>query len=259
MAMHPAIFVSHGAPTLPLDPCPAREFLQGLGKTLPRPRAVLAISPHWETAVPTVNRVAANDTIHDYYGFPEALYRLEYPAPGSPPVAERAKEMLAAAGYKASVDGARGLDHGAWVPLMLMYPEADIPVVQLSIQTELGPEHHYKLGCALMPLREEVLVLGTGGMVHNLRLLARGQVDAPEPKWAHDFAEWVHGALSECRTAELLDYRRRAPNAATAHPTDDHFMPLFAALGAGGEGAHAERLHKSTTYGSLRMDAYAFS
>jgi 4,5-DOPA dioxygenase extradiol len=110
-----------------------------------------------------------------------------------------------------------------------------------------------------MPLREEVLVLGTGGMVHNLRLLARGQVDAPEPKWAHDFAEWVHGALSKGRTAELLDYRRRAPNAATAHPTDDHFMPLFVALGAGGVGARAERLHKSTTYGSLRMDAYAFS
>jgi len=258
-AMLPAIFVSHGAPTLPLDLCPAREFLKDLGKKLARPKAVLAISPHWETAAPEINRVASNETIHDFYGFPEALYRLEYKAPGSAVLADRVRDALTAGGLSSSVDAKRGLDHGAWVPLMLAYPEADIPVVQLSIQTQLGPEHHFKLGRALAALRGDVLVLGTGGLTHNLRMLSRGQVDAPEPKWAHDFAEWVHDALTDGRTRELLDYRARAPNAAVAHPTDDHFMPLFVALGAGGEGTRVKRLHKSTTYGSLRMDAYAFS
>ena len=257
--MLPVIFVSHGAPTMPLDDCPARDFLKSLGKSLPRPRAVLAISPHWETAAPELNRVARNETIHDYYGFPEALYRLEYPAPGSASLADRVKDALDTAGIAATTEPARGLDHGAWVPLMLMYPEADIPVVQLSIQTEQGPAHHVKLGRALSALRDDVLVLGTGGLTHNLRLLARGQVDAPAPKWADDFAEWVHDALISGRTSDLIDYRKRAPNAAVAHPSEDHFMPLFAALGAGGEGARAERMHKSTTYGSLRMDAYAFS
>jgi 4,5-DOPA dioxygenase extradiol len=221
--MLPAIFVSHGAPTLPLDPCPAREFLKSLGRNLPRPRAVLAISPHWETATPELNRVALNETIHDYYGFPEALYRLEYPAPGSAALADRAKQALVAAGIKATTEPARGLDHGAWVPLMLMYPEADIPVVQLSIQTEQGPAHHVKLGRALAPFRDDVLVLGTGGLTHNLRLLTRGQVDAPAPQWANDFAEWVHDALTAADRG-FVDYRKRAPNAALAHPSEDHFM-----------------------------------
>src|SRR5262245_497592 len=199
MPMLPAIFVSHGAPTMPLDDCPARDFLKSLGKGLPRPRAVLAISPHWETAAPEVNRVARNETIHDYYGFPEALYRLEYPAPGSLALADRAKQALDAAGLAATSEPARGLDHGAWVPLLLMYPETDIPVVQLSIQTEQGPAHHLKLGRALKPMRDDVLILGTGGLTHNLRLLSRGQVAAPSPKWADDFAEWVHNALAEGR------------------------------------------------------------
>jgi 4,5-DOPA dioxygenase extradiol len=258
--MLPAIFVSHGAPTLPLDACPAREFLKELGGKLPKPRAILAVSAHWETATPAVNRVAANATIHDFFGFPEALYRMEYPAPGSPALAERTRKLLAEAGVDTNADDKRGLDHGAWVPLMLMYPKADIPVAQLSIQTERGPEHHLKLGRALAPLREDdILVIGTGSMTHNLRTLARGQLHAPEAPWAHDFAEWIHAAIAEGRTGDLIAYRRKAPNAVLAHPEEDHFLPLFSALGAGGEGAQAERLHASTTFGTLRMDAYAFS
>ena len=260
MTMLPAIFVSHGAPTLILDACPAREFLKALGAKFPRPRGVLAISAHWETDAPSVNSVVSNPTIHDFYGFPDALYRMRYPAPGAAKLAERTAELLAKAGQPVTVDRARGLDHGAWVPLMLMYPEADIPVVQLSIQTERGPEHHLKVGRALAPLKEEdILIMGSGSTTHNLRTMTRGEVNAPEAPWATDFAEWVHAALDEGRTGDLLDYRRKAPHGAHAHPSEDHFMPLFAALGAGGEGARAERLHKSTTYGSLRMDAYAFS
>src|SRR4051812_40049558 len=147
--MLPAIFVSHGAPTLALDTCPAREFLKDLGSKLGKPRAILAISAHWETAAPAVNRVAVNPTIHDFYGFPEELYRMRYPAPGSVELAERTQKLLAAAGLVTEIDEERGLDHGAWVPLMLMYPNADVPVAQLSIQTERGPEHHLKLGRAL--------------------------------------------------------------------------------------------------------------
>lgn len=258
--MLPAIFVSHGAPTLPLDACPAREFLKELGKSLPRPRAVLAVSAHWETDVPAVNSVTANATIHDFYGFPEALYRMRYPAPGSPELAARTAAVLAAAGYGPAVDSDRGLDHGAWVPLMLMYPDADVPAVQLSIQTPLGPDHHVKLGRALAKLREQdVLVLGSGGYVHNLRTLSRGNIGAPEAPWAREFAEWVGNALAQGDTAGLMDYRRRAPHGAQAHPTEDHFLPLFVAFGAGGKGAKARRLHTSTTFGSLRMDAYSFN
>jgi 4,5-DOPA dioxygenase extradiol len=259
-AMFPSLFVSHGAPTLPLDPCPAREFLKGLGAEFPRPRAILAVSAHWETEAPMVNRVAANETIHDFYGFPPALYQMSYPAPGSPALADRTRELLTAAGFKPGVDDTRGLDHGAWVPLILMYPKADVPVVQLSLQTRLGPAHHAKLGRALAALRvENVLVMGAGSFTHNLRTMDRRGLDAPEPQWSREFSDWVHGALMEGRTADLIDYRKLAPHAAVAHPEEEHFLPLFVALGAGGEGAKAERLHKSTTFGSLRMDAYAFS
>ena len=258
--MLPGLFISHGAPTLPLDDCPAREFLKTLGAQLPRPRAVLAISAHWDNAAPTVNRVAMNETIHDFHGFPEALYRMQYPAPGSPALATRTMELLAAAGFASDVDETRGLDHGAWVPLMLMYPSADVPVVQLSIQSPLGPEHHLKLGRAVAALRnEDVLVVGTGSFTHNLRALDRRRLDGPEPQWSVEFCDWVHAALTEGRIADLLAYRALAPHAVQAHPTDDHFLPLFAGLGAGGEGAKAEGLHRSATFGSLRMDTYAFA
>jgi 4,5-DOPA dioxygenase extradiol len=258
--MLPSLFVSHGAPTLPLEDCPARDFLKSLAVTLPRPRAILAVSAHWDTASPNVNRVAANETIHDFYGFPEALYRMRYPAPGSADLADRTRALVTAAGLPVRVDTSRGLDHGAWVPLMLIYPEADVPVVQLSIQSPLGPEHHVKLGRALASLRsEEFLVLGTGSFTHNLRAMARGQLDAPEPAWSQEFSDWVDRALIEGRTDDLVAYRRLAPHATFAHPEEDHFLPLFVALGAGGDAPKAERLHRSTTYGSLRMDAYAFN
>lgn len=258
--MLPSVFVSHGAPTLPLDDCPARQFLKGLGAALPRPRAVLAVSAHWDTEKPTVNRVSVNDTIHDFTGFPDALYKMRYPAHGSRALVTRTQQVLGDAGFKVQVDYSRGLDHGAWVPLMLMYPEADVPVVQLSVQCDLGPDHHVKLGRALAPLRsEEVLVLGTGGFVHNLRTMDRGRLDGPEPPWVREFSDWVHAALSEGRTADLTQYLKLAPHAAMAHPEEEHFLPLFVALGAGGPTAKAKRLHQSTTFGSLRMDAYAFT
>jgi 4,5-DOPA dioxygenase extradiol len=249
--MLPSAFISHGAPTLPLDDVPARSFLKELEARLGRPKAILVASAHWETASPEVSAPAVNETIHDFYGFPKPLYALRYPAPGAASLAERVAALTGA-----TVEKERGLDHGAWVPLMLAWPEAEIPVAQLSLQSEGGPRHHFELGRRLAPLREEgVLVLGSGSFTHNLRELARRDPGAPEPPWVTRFAEWVDAALLEGRLEDILDYRRRAPDAVRNHPTEEHLLPLFVALGAGGR---AERLHSSTTMGALRMDAYAF-
>jgi len=257
----PSLFLSHGAPTLPLTETPARTFLAGLGTQLPRPKAILVISAHWETAEPEVNAVAGNETIYDFYGFPRPLYELRYPAPGAPELAQAIAARLAAAGLPTAIDRNRGLDHGAWVPLLLMYPDADIPVLQLSIQTERGPKHHLALGRALAPLREEgVLIIGSGSFTHNLAEFRtrRPELNAPSLPWVDAFADWVHEAAISGRVDDLLDYRSLAPFAHKNHPTDEHFLPLFAALGAAGEGARAERLHNSANYGVLRMDVYAF-
>ena len=197
---------------MPLTDTPARTFLQQLGHTLERPKAILVISAHWETAVPTVSAVDSNETIHDFGGFPRALYDLRYPAPGSPTLAARVADQLRAAGFDCNIDQRRGLDHGAWVPLLLMYPQADIPVLQLSVQPHLGPEHHLRVGRALAPLRDEgVLIVGSGSFTHDLsEFRGHGPNDAA-PDWVNSFADWFDAALTNGQTDELLDYRRRAP------------------------------------------------
>lgn len=258
--MLPALFLSHGAPTLVLQDVPARAFLAGLGEALGRPTAILVISAHWETERPTLNAVARNATIHDFHGFPRALYEMAYPAPGDAALAGRVAGLLREAGFDAALDTARGLDHGAWVPLALMYPQADIPVLQLSVQTPMGPGHHMALGQALRRLRGEgVLLLGSGSFTHDLGSFRGQALDAPEPDWVAAFACWMDQALVEGRAEDLLAYRRLAPHAARNHPTEEHLLPLFTALGAGAPGGKAERLHRSATFGILRMDAYAFT
>jgi 4,5-DOPA dioxygenase extradiol len=255
----PSLFLSHGAPTLPITDTPARAFLQQLGHTLVRPKAILVISAHWETALPTVSAVDSNETIHDFGGFPRALYDLRYPAPGSPALAERVAEQLRAGGFDCNIDKRRGLDHGAWVPLLLMYPQADIPVLQLSVQPHLGPEHHLWVGRTLAPLRDEgVLIVGSGSFTHDLSEFRGHNPNDAAPEWVNSFADWFDAALTKGHTGELLDYRRRAPFAAKNHPTEEHLLPLYAALGVAGENARATRLHASATYSVLRMDVYAF-
>ncbi|MEQ9506932.1 MAG: class III extradiol ring-cleavage dioxygenase [Hyphomonas sp.] len=251
------IFVSHGSPTLVFDDVPARDFLRALGQSLPRPKAIVVASAHWETRAPAVSAMVANTTIHDFGGFPELMYQLQYPAPGDPALATRVAGLLANAELKATLDSDRGLDHGAWVPLMLAWPEADIPVLQVSLQTHLGPAHHYRLGQALAPLAaEDVLVLGSGSFTHDLRSVDwRGNNVAPD--WVTEFADWTNAALADGRIDDLLDYRRLAPSAARNHPTEEHFLPLFVALGAGG--LHARLLHQSLTFSVLRMDAFEFA
>ena len=147
--MLPSVFISHGSPMHALQPGPAGAAWRALARRLPRPRAILIASAHWETNIPMLTGAEKPETIHDFYNFPEPLYRLRYPAPGAPSVAKRAQTLLKEAGFTAGIDGCRGLDHGAWSPLLYMYPDADIPVVQISLQPALGPRHHFNLGAAL--------------------------------------------------------------------------------------------------------------
>jgi 4,5-DOPA dioxygenase extradiol len=256
--MLPALFVSHGSPNLIGEDTPAREFLAGLGASLGRPSAIVVASAHWETAVPELTAAAQPETIHDFYGFPEPLYRLRYPAPGNPGLAAWAAALLEGAGIQAATEARRGLDHGAWSPLLLMYPKADIPVVELSVQHGQSPAHHIAVGRALAPLRHDnVLLMGSGGTVHNLRMLERGRPGDPVA-WARDFDEWLDTQLGEGDDAALAAYRREAPGAVQAHPRDEHLLPVFVAYGAGGPGARGRRIHDSFTYGSLSMAAFLF-
>ncbi|MFN4225245.1 MAG: DODA-type extradiol aromatic ring-opening family dioxygenase [Hyphomonas sp.] len=251
------VFVSHGSPTLLFDDVPARAFLRTLGPSLPRPKAILVVSAHWETDIPAVNAVAVNETIHDFSGFPQILFDQRYPAPGDPALAGRIADLIRAGGFPVEIDTVRGLDHGAWVPLKLMYPANDIPVLQLSVQTHLGPAHHLRLGEALRPLAAEgILILASGSFTHDLRSVDwRGNNVAPD--WVTEFADWMTQALAEGRVDDLVNYRRLAPHAERNHPTEEHILPLFVALGAGA--AQTRMLHTSLTFSVLRMDAYAFA
>jgi 4,5-DOPA dioxygenase extradiol len=232
-----------------------------LGERLPRPRAILVASAHWETERPALTGSAQPETIHDFGGFPAPLYEIQYPAPGAPEIAERARELLRAAGLEAEIDPAHGLDHGAWTPLLYAYPGADIPVVQVSVQPALGPRHHLALGQALAPLAGEgVLIVGSGHLTHNLRELrsVRETGVGPAAAYVSEFQAWVRDCI-EARDAErLADYRRLTPQGARAHPTEEHFLPLFVALGGAAPGYRAERVVDHVEGGVLAMDAYLF-
>lgn len=255
----PALFVSHGSPMLALEDGPAHRFLKEYGAAMARPKAILVASAHWETPVPAISLAAQPETIHDFGGFPRALFEMRYPAPGAPEVAARAAQLLDGAGLECRAHPSRGLDHGAWVPLGLMFPEADIPVAQVAIQPHLGPSHQMKLGEALAPLRDEgVLIMASGSLTHNLMEIRRTAPDSTAPEWVSAFESWIAETVEQNRRDDLLDYRRLAPHAARNHPTDEHLQPLFVALGAGGPGGAGRRIHASQTYGVLAMDAYAF-
>ena len=256
--MLPSVFISHGSPMHALEPGAAGEAWAALGRRLPTPRAILIASAHWETNIPMLTGNAKPETIHDFSGFPDPLYKLRYPASGAPEVAQRAQALLKEAGFTAAIDGCRGLDHGAWSPLLYAYPNADVPVVQISIQPALGPRHHLAVGRSLRKLLDEgVLIIGSGHMTHNLRDWARG-AGRPEP-YAREFSEWVKGKIFEKDLESLIDYRSRNPHGARAHPTDEHFLPLFIALGAAPGAAQPERIYDAIDSGVLAMDAYVLN
>jgi 4,5-DOPA dioxygenase extradiol len=263
----PSLFISHGSPMMALDPSAARDFLSALGAKLPRPKAILVVSAHhdadWTGGQATITSSATPETVHDFGGFPQALFDMRYPAAGDPDLAARVQNLLGQHGVSVAADNQRGLDHGAWVPLSLIYPQADVPVVQLSIHSSAPPAWHYALGAALAPLRDEgVLIIGSGSITHNLRAIFGRQlpVNAPTDPSVRAFTDWVEGRVAGDHIDDLLHMVELAPDGAFHHPTMDHILPFHVAMGAGSDGTslHGHRLHASSTYGLLGMDAYAF-
>ncbi|MCB1889519.1 MAG: dioxygenase [Rhodocyclaceae bacterium] len=258
MTAQPVLFLSHGSPMTAIEADDLGSAWRAHAPRLGRPDAIVMVSAHWMTNIPMVSSAEQPDTIHDFGGFPEALYRLRYPAPGAPALAERIKQRLTDNGLAAGADPRRGLDHGAWIPLMFLFPDADIPVLQVSVQPDRGAHHHLAVGEALAPLREEnVLIIGSGHMTHNLRdLFMDGGRMRHETR---AFRDWAHGQLMNHQRDALLAWSDEGPNARLAHPTPEHFLPLFVALGAAGPEARTEHLGGGTVHDILAADNYLFA
>lgn len=253
----PTLFVSHGAPTWALEPGVAGRLLAEIGETMPKPEAVLVVSPHWTTREVTVSSTGQPRTIHDFGGFPEALYRILYPASGHPRLAGLAADALAAAGFTVALDGQRGLDHGAWVPLRHLYPSADVPAFQVSMPATLDAASAWRLGEALAPLSERgVLILGSGSLTHNLREFVMGATRVAP--YAEEFVAWIREAVVGGDVERLKHALALAPHAARAHPTPEHFLPLLVAAGAAKRSAPVRVLEGGMTYGVISMESYLF-
>jgi Uncharacterized conserved protein len=260
MSRLPALFISHGSPMTALQPGQVGPRLAELAASLPKPKAIVVASAHFLGRRPIVGGHPQPQTVHDFGGFPPALYQLQYPAPGDPALSERVYRLIGQAGLEPYRDPRHGLDHGVWVPLRFLYPQADIPVVPLSIQPELGPAHQLALGRALAPLRDEgVLLIGSGSITHNLRDWRGGYSAGHEAPYVRPFIEWFQQRLADDDMAALLDYRRQAPFAERAHPSDEHLLPLYFAMGAAGADAlGARRIDAGVDMGFLAMDIYRF-
>ena len=255
----PTLFLSHGSPMHALSPGIVGDAWAALGRRIRRPDAVLIASAHWETSLPMLTGNPKPETIHDFGGFPKSLFEITYPAPGAPALAAQAVALLKDAGITAGIDGCRGLDHGAWVPLRWMYPAADIPVVQLAVQPARGTAHHVALGRALAPLRDaNVLIIGSGHTTHNLRDWMTQRARTEPMRYAVEFSRWLDTTLAARDEQALVDYRDRAPEAARAHPTEEHFLPLFVAYGAAGDDASLERVVDGYENGALARDSFLF-
>jgi 4,5-DOPA dioxygenase extradiol len=253
----PALFISHGAPTFALEPGILGPRLTALGEQLKGLSAVLVVSPHWQTPGIRVMTTARPETIHDFGGFPRALYEMRYEARGDPGMAAEAARLLRAAGFDVALDEQRGLDHGTWVPLRYLLPRADVPVFQVSLPKDLDPAGAFRLGATLAPLRERgVLIVGSGSLTHNLHEVFQDAVE--DAKYAREFAKWVADAVAARAKDRLVDYRRLAPHAARAHPTDEHFLPLLVAMGASAATETPEHIEGGMTYGVLSMDSYGW-
>jgi 4,5-DOPA dioxygenase extradiol len=254
--MFPSLFISHGSPMLALEPGESGPALARLAAEMPRPKAIVIVSAHWESQELLVNANPQPETWHDFGGFPAALFAVQYPAPGLPTLSAEVVELLNAAGLPARTNSQRPFDHGVWVPLSLMYPSADIPIVQISLPSREGPALQTKVGKALTSLRDQgVLIIGSGSITHNLRELDwHAGPESVEP-WAKAFRDWMIEKLASNDEAALHDYRALAPNAVRNHPSDEHLLPVYFARGAGGEFSVA---HKGFTMGALGMDIYRF-
>lgn len=263
MTTMPTLFFSHGGPNIVISDTPARHFLEELSGKVPRPKAIVIASAHFEAPQVTVVTDPAPGMIYDFGGFEPELYEMVYPAPGSPGLAAHVAELLSDAGFKPRMESKRGYDHGTWTPLKLAYPEADIPVVQVSIDPDNDAEYHYRVGRALAVLREEgVLVIGSGHITHNLRAtfeaMRFGKTNPELEKKVAAFTAWMAQTLESGNPEAILGWKENAPFTNENHPTDEHLLPIFFALGAAGDGARAERIHNSTEFGVLTYDFYRF-
>lgn len=256
--MMPSFFFAHGAPSLVLEEHAYTDLLKQFAAKLPQPKAIVIFSAHWEEQVQTVSSVDRYSTIYDFGGFQDELYRMTYPAPGDRPLSEQIQSLFANHGITSRLDEERGLDHGAWAVLKLIYPDADIPVVALSVNRDLTNAQQYEIGKALSELREQdVLIIGSGGTVHNLRSVnwrAQG-VD----EWAGAFDQWLQSKLAAWDTEALFQYEELAPYARMAVPTSEHFVPLLIAMGSGDANRQAQLLHRSYQYGNLSLSCWQFN
>ena len=253
----PVLFVSHGAPTFALEPGVAGPKLAEFGQHIKDAKAVLIVSPHWETAQIEVTTGQTLATIHDFYGFPKPLYELQYPAKGSPDFAEQAIQLFRDGGVMARPNGDRGLDHGAWVPLMYLVPDASLPVFQVSMPLGLDVAGAYQMGQLLAPLRDQgVIILASGSLTHNLGEFRLG-LSAAQP-YVTEFVDWVKDTLVQHDDDRMLAYRETAPHAMRAHPSDDHFLPLLVAMGARNHQDAFSVIEGGVTYGFLSMDSFAW-
>lgn len=258
--MIPAYFIAHGAPLLAIERNEYTQLINELGEKLQRPKAIIVFSAHWESGVQQVSEVSDYETIYDYYGFPEEMYRIKYPAKGEPKVAKEIEAMLANQGIPFEVDRKRGLDHGAWVILSMLYPDADIPVISMSVAPNLTPEEQYKIGKSLAELRgKDILIVASGGTVHNLRAVRFGEEDGVD-QWALAFDQWLEQHITAWDLESLFNYSTLAPNAQFAVPPHgvEHFIPIFYAMGAADKDRTAKLLHRSYRYGNLSHSIWQF-
>ena len=254
--MLPSLFISHGSPMLALEPGASGPALQRLAAELPRPKAIVVVSAHWESRELQVASAARPETWHDFGGFPAALFAVQYPAPGAPELAAEIADLLTDAGLPARLDPQRPFDHGAWVPLSLMYPQADIPVVQVSLPSRMGPALQGQVGRALAGLcAQGILLIGSGSITHNLRELDWRAGPERATPWALEFRDWMVDKLTAGDDGALNNYRQQAPHAVRNHPSDEHLLPLYFARGAG---EHFSIAHQGFTLGALGMDIYRF-
>ncbi|QQE78299.1 dioxygenase [Alicyclobacillus sp. SO9] len=257
--MIPSLFIAHGSPLLAIEDNEYTQFLQQLGHTLPRPKAIVLFSAHWVSGLQKVSEVAEYDTIYDFGGFPDELYQISYPAKGDLETARAVERLLDANNFASEVESQRGLDHGAWVILHHLFPEADIPVIAMSVNPRLSPSEQYRIGTSLAALRaKDVLVIGSGGTVHNLGALNWQANDADQ--WALEFDKWLEARLGDWNLKSLYAYESLAPSARLAVPPygNEHFVPLFYAMGAADASRTAKLLHRSYQYGSLSQTVWQF-
>lgn len=255
--MVPSLFLAHGSPMLAIEDTEYTRFLAKLGQQI-KPKAIVIFTAHWESDILTVTYTDDTyETIYDFYRFPDELYAVKYPAKGSKEIASMLEERFNKQGIKVKRDSARGLDHGSWTLLHRMYPEADIPVVQISVNPFLPPEDQFEIGKALQGLgQEDILVIGSGVTVHNLRIMKWGQTE-PET-WAVEFDDWLIDKLEKNDTASLFNYEHSAPHSRQAVPRPEHFVPLFIAMGSGEPTSQAKVIHRSYAYGTISYLSFQF-